>query len=143
MRTLFAVASGLLLWCTASLADDQAAVRDFVARYDKAYLARDTAGFEGLLASDYRVVVEGKVHDRAGTLSHFADPARTEHPDALSSTVDRAHVSGDLAVAVGRIEWKDGDKAGHEHYTLVLRREGGQWRAVEEHISDVASGKGD
>lgn len=143
MKTVFAIASALLLWCSAALAEDQAALRELVARYDRAFIARDATTIGDLLAPDYRVVVEGKVADRAGSLAELVDPSRTEHPDAMSSTVERTHVSGDLAVAVGRIDWKEGDEAGSEHYTLVLRREGGQWRVVEEHISPVAKANTD
>jgi ketosteroid isomerase-like protein len=138
MKNLFAFALVLLLWCGAALADDQADLRDFVARYDRAYLARDEAAVRKLLADDYRVVAEGHVHDRATSLAELVDPARTDHPSALSSTVDRVHLAGDLAVVAGQIQWTQADKSGSEHYTLVLRRDAGGWRAVEEHLSTVA-----
>jgi ketosteroid isomerase-like protein len=138
MKTLFAATLGLLLWCGAVLADDQADLRDFVSRYDRAYLARDEAAVENLLADDYRVIVEGRVQDRAKSLAEMVDPAKTDHPSAVSSTVDRVHVAGDLAVVVGQIKWTQADKTGGEHYTLVLRRGADGWRAVEEHLSTVA-----
>lgn len=138
MKTLFAVTLGLLLWCGAVLADDQADLRDFVSRYDRAYLARDETAVKNLLANDYRVIVEGHVHDRAESLAEMLDPAKTDHPSTLSSTVDRVHVAGDLAVVVGQIHWTEGAETGGEHYTLVLRRTAEGWRAVEEHLSAVA-----
>lgn len=138
MKALFAVALGLLVWCGAVLADDQTGVRDFIKRYDAAYLARDEAAVKALMADDYRVVVRGQSKDLAESLAEFMDPARKEHVTALSSTVDRVHVAGDLAVAVGMIQWTEDGKSGREHFTLVLRRQAGAWRAIEEHISDVA-----
>ena len=137
MKTLFALALGLLLCCTAATADDQADVRDFIKRYDAAYVARDEAAIRDLVAKDYHVIVKGKTKDFATSIAEFTDPKNTSSPTALSSTVDRVHVTGDLAVAVGQIQWTEGDKSGGEHFTLVLRREAGVWRAVEEHISQV------
>ena len=137
MKTLFALTLGLLLCCTAALADDQAEVRDFIKRYDAAYVARDEATIRELAAKDYRAIVRGKSKDFATSIAEFTDPKNAKSSIALASTVDRVHVAGDLAVAVGTIQWTEEGKSGGEHFTLVLRREAGKWRAVEEHISDV------
>jgi ketosteroid isomerase-like protein len=128
--------AGLLLFGAQVYADDEADVRAFVAAYDRAYLAGGTPAMESLLADDYRVVVGGEVKDRAASLAEFAAmdrPAIT----SMSTTIDRVHVAGDLAVAVGRINWAKGEEKGGEHLTLILRREAGQWQAVDEHVSDV------
>lgn len=143
VKPVFALALGLLLWCTATLADDQRDVREFIKRYDAAYLAREEATIRQLVAEDYRAIVNGKTKDFATSIAEFTDPANTSSPTALSSSVDRVHVSGDLAVAVGTIQWTEEGKTGSEHYTLVLRRGAGQWRVVEEHISPVAKAKAD
>jgi ketosteroid isomerase-like protein len=137
VKSMFAIVLGLLLCCTAALADDQADVRDFIKRYDAAYVARDETAIRGLVAKDYRVIVKGMTKDFATSIAEFTDPKNANNPTALSSTVDRIHVAGDLAVAVGTIQWTEDGKSGGEHFTLVLRREGGAWRAVEEHISEV------
>lgn len=137
VKSLFAIVLGLLLCCTAALADDQADVRDFIKRYDAAYVARDEATIRGLVAKDYRVVVNGKAKDFATSIAEFTDPKNADSSITLASTVDRVHVAGDLAVAVGTIQWTEDGKSGGEHFTLVLRREGGAWRAVEEHVSEV------
>lgn len=118
-------------------ADDAADVRALVAEYDRAYLAADPAAVGALLADDYRVVVEGRLRDRGTVLAELIAPER-EASTALSSTVDRVWNSGDLAVATGRIEWRSAKDHGNEHFTLVARRDGGKWRVVSEHISDVA-----
>jgi ketosteroid isomerase-like protein len=137
MKTLFALTLGLLLCCTAALADDQADVRDFIKRYDASYVARDEAAIRKLVAEDYRVIVKGKAKDFATSIAEFTDPKNAGSTTTLASTVDRVHVAGDLAVAVGTIQWTEKEKSGGEHFTLVLRRDGGVWRAVEEHISEV------
>lgn len=141
MKIAIAFAFALLLWCMPALADDQAAVKDLIDRYDRAYLARDMATLEALLADEYRAFVEGKEADRATSLAKLVDPDNKWHPSSLSSTVDRIHASGDLAVAVGQVHWKENAKSGREHYTLVLRRDAGVWRVVEEHISDYPEDK--
>jgi ketosteroid isomerase-like protein len=134
VRLLLAV---LLLAPIIAWADDDADVRAFITTYDQSYLAGDTKTVETLLAHDYRVVVEGAVKDRAAALVEFT---AMDHAaiSAMASTIDRIHVAGDLAVAVGRIDWTKGEEKGGEHFTLVLRRDAGRWKAVEEHVSDVA-----
>lgn len=137
MKPISLLFAGLLIAGAAAHADDTADVRAFTATYDRAYMTGDTNVVETLLAADYRVVVEGAVKDRATALKEFAvmDHAAIT---AMTSTIDRVHVTGDLAVAVGRIDWTKGKETGGEHFTLVLRREAGQWKAVDEHVSDVA-----
>jgi ketosteroid isomerase-like protein len=137
MKIVSAVLAALLLASTGVFADDRAAVEDLLARYDRAYLAADTKAVGAVLAEDYRAIVDGQTKDRAAALAELADPKREFRPTAVSSTLERVHVSGDLAVAVGRIAWKSAKGEGAELYTLVLRREGGAWRAVEEHISEA------
>jgi hypothetical protein len=137
MKIISLLFAGLLLAGVDVHADDDADVRAFAATYDRAYLTGDTKVVDTLLAADYRVVVEGAVQDRAAALAEFA---AMDHAaiTAMSSTIDRVHVDGDLAVAVGRIDWAKGKETGGEHLTLVLRREAGRWKAVDEHVSDVA-----
>jgi ketosteroid isomerase-like protein len=137
MKTVSLLFAGLLLAGTAVQADDTADVRAFTATYDRAYMTGDAKVVGSLLAADYRAVVEGKVKERAIALAEFA---KIDHAaiSAMSSTIDRVHVAGDLAVAVGRIDWTKGAEKGAEHFTLVLRREAGGWKAVDEHVSDVA-----
>ncbi|MCE3004040.1 MAG: nuclear transport factor 2 family protein [Xanthomonadaceae bacterium] len=128
----------MLLLATASVsADDAADIRAFTSTYDRAYRTGDAKAIDALLAADYRTVVEGAVKDRATALTEFA---AMDHDaiSAMASTIDRVHVEGDLAVAVGRIDWTKGAEHGGEHFTLVLRREAGRWKAVDEHVSDVA-----
>lgn len=136
MKIVSLLFAGLFLFAPHARADDEAAVRAFVDAYDRAYQAGGTQAIETLLADDYRVVVEGEVKDRAAALAEFA---ATDRPaiTSMSSTIDRVHVAGDLAVAVGRIEWAQNAKKGSEHFTLVLRREAGRWQAVDEHVSDI------
>lgn len=133
IATLFIV---LLLAFTSAKADDNASVRDFVARYDTAYLAGDIATLETLMASNYQVIVYGRLKDRAAAFADFADPERTK-PTAFSSTVDRVIVDGNLALATGTAQWTEDKKSGEELYTLVLKRTAGGWQAVAEHISPV------
>lgn len=136
MKIVSLLFAGLFLFAPHARADDQAAVRAFVDAYDRAYLGGGTEAIETLLADDYRVVVEGEVKDRAAALAEFSAMDRTEIT-SMSTTIDRVHVAGDLAVAVGRINWAKGAETGGEHLTLILRREAGQWQAVDEHVSDV------
>lgn len=140
MKTASLLFAGLLLASTPIVADDAADIRAFTADYDRTYLSGDQQAVAALLADDYRVVVEGAVKDRATALAEFAGMDHDEI-SAMSSTVERVHVSGDLAVAVGRIDWTKGTEKGGEHFTLVLRREAGRWKAVDEHVSDVAEAK--
>jgi ketosteroid isomerase-like protein len=137
MKRIPLLFAGLLFACVNVHANDDDAVRAFAAAYDRAYQAGDTQTVETLLAADYRVVVEGAVKDRAAALAEFA---AMDHAaiTAMSTTLERIHVAGELAVAVGRIHWTKGEKSGGEHLTLVLRREAGQWKAVDEHVSDFA-----
>ena len=137
MKPISLLFAGLLLAGAAAQADDMADIRAFTGTYDRAYMSGDTKVVDNLLATDYRVVVGGAVKDRATALEEFA---LVDHAaiNAMSSTLDRVHVAGDLAVAVGRIDWTKGKETGGKHFTLVLRREAGQWKAVDEHVSDVA-----
>lgn len=134
VRILFAL---LLLAPACAWADGDAEVRAFLAACDRAYLAGDATALAGLLAADYQVVAEGRVRDRGTALASLTAADR-EAPAALDTVVNRVHAARDLAVAVGRIDWTKADRKGTEHFTLVLRREGGQWRAVAEHVSDAA-----
>lgn len=140
MKSLLAVVLGLFLACGAALADDAAEVRDFIKRYDAAYVAGDEATIRTLVGKDYHAIINGKDKDFETSIAEFTDPKNTSRPTALASTVDRVHVAGDLAVAVGHIQWTEDGKTGHERFTLVLRREAGAWRAVEEHISEIEDG---
>jgi len=133
IATLFIV---LLLAFTSAKADDDASVRDLIARYDTAYLAGDTATLETLMASDYQVITYGRLNDRATAFADFADPKRSK-PTAMSSTVDRVVVDGNLAFATGTIRGTEDKKSFEELFTLVLKRAEGGWQAVAEHISPV------
>lgn len=137
MKRIPLLFAGLLCAGVNVHAKDDTAIRAFVATYDRAYQTGDTQAVETLLAADYRGVVEGAVKDRAAALAEFA---AMDHAaiTAMSTRLERIHVAGDLAVAVGRIHWTKGDETGGEYLTLVLRREAGQWKAVDEHVSDFA-----
>ncbi len=141
MKTATFLFAALLLATAASaaLADDRAAIEDFVVRYDRAFVAGDVPAAEAMLADDYSVVVEGRTSDRASALNEFRGMAKDDRPTALSSKVERVIADGNLAVAVGQIEVTQDGRLSREHFTLVLRRDGGVWQAVSEHISDVAS----
>jgi len=128
--------AGLLLFATAAHADDEVEIRAFVDAYDRAYVGVDTKGIEHLLADDYRVVVMGKVQNRAEGLADFTALDRSKI-NSMSTTIERIHADGDLAVVVGRINWANDKEKGAEHITLILRRKEGRWQAVHEHVSDV------
>jgi ketosteroid isomerase-like protein len=139
---LVAFLCGILLLATSSVqADDTADIRGFVVAYDRAYLSGDTAALGAMLAPEFRVVSDGVAEDREGSLADYAAHGQNKLT-GMSSTVDRIHVDGDLAVVIGRVHWRqandDGtEDNGSEHFTLVLAREAGQWKALAEHVSEV------
>ena len=136
MKIVGLLCAVLLLATTSAWADEHTGIRAFIAAYDRAYLASDTQTLGTMLATDYRVVAEGAVLDRAAALAEHSAPGK-DKLISLSSTVDRIDTEGNLAVVIGRIKWAQANKNGEEHFTMALRREAGQWKAVAEHISEA------
>ena len=99
---------------------------------------RSVEKMEALLASEYQVVVDGKLATRAAAVAEFKKRALTNKAVQTTSTVDKVMLSSNLAIATGVITLKTELKTGKEHYTIVLREGNDRWQVVAEHISEVA-----
>jgi ketosteroid isomerase-like protein len=137
-RHLLLLMLGLVIACSPAMAQDDASIREFVERYDRTIVSGDADAVRALLADDYRQIAEGRTHDRDQALADFAKDDYAGRGTTMSSTVDRVEMSGELAVVSGVVNWKQGDESGSEHYTLVLERDGGGWKALMEHVSETA-----
>lgn len=146
MKSMFwgVLAAAALMAAVPANADDAASVRDFLTRYDRAYESGDFAQVREFIADDYMVVNNGKRLNRAAAEAEYLENVKDGGSIRLDTTVDRVLAADQLATASGTIQWTETDKAGKvdsgtEYFTIVLRRAGEGWTAVNEHLSAVNS----
>lgn len=114
---------------------------------DQAFLNKDTAAFERVMADDYIMSgTSGKMQNRAQTLEDM----RKEFADAkykvLSATTDdvKVKVSGNMAMVTGNWTMTTASNAAgaeaHKdmgRFTNIYEKRGGKWMLVAEHWSEA------
>lgn len=96
-------AAVLIFTSSFAYAGDEDRVRKLNSQYDAAYSERSVEKMEALLASEYQVVVDGKLETRAAAIAEFKKRALTNEAVQTTSTVDKVMLSGNLAIATGVI----------------------------------------
>ncbi|MDQ3256134.1 MAG: nuclear transport factor 2 family protein [Acidobacteriota bacterium] len=149
LRRILAIA--LLILCASSLAsaqsDKEKEVIQLTLDYEQAYLKKDVAFFERLLAPDYTFASEvGTTDDRAKALEYLRTEKQTPTFNLVSSKSDdmRARVMGDMAVVTGTYTVQTtavGAAAGEPHtdagrFTIVYAKRDGRWMVIAEHLSE-------
>jgi ketosteroid isomerase-like protein len=126
-------------------------IRAWLARFSRAVRERDFEAGKRLFSQT--VLGFGTVAERAETLDELLARQwshvwpRTRGFDFDADSV-RIFADGDVAcVAAQWVSWRDlvagDDRARHGRVTLVLHREGGEWKAVHTHFSMRPDGSGE
>ena len=127
---------------SASLAEDDKAIRDLAARWQQALLARDAEAQAGMFAADGVSYHDGQ-EPLVGPAAILAWESRsvTNHPRAvITSTTDRVQISasGDLAVQTGegRLtnlgENGEDRKVHRQRFVTVWKKVDGRWKVAHD-----------
>ena len=135
----------VLLLATATAQDDVTTLSDIQQALAKAWVDRDRATIERLIAPEWRTTgPDGRTSDRAAVLAEVFE--RRRHTITRLQIDDvRVVVFGDAAVVTGRTQGA-GEYAGVP-YDVVLQftdtfvRHKGHWAAVSSHASQVATSR--
>ena len=137
------------------MTDDHRPVRQLLADYAAAVLAKDVEAFVALYADDVQIfeLWANWTHDRASwremATGWFAFLG--EERSVVEAADVKCSVSGDMAMLTASLTYRAVDPAGKELRALdnrlswVLRERGGRWQVVHEHTSVPiahATGKG-
>ncbi len=121
---------------------DEAAIRQLIADVDKAYVAQDANLMDKQLDPGYSAINNGRITGLAQAQADLAEVRTTKL--ALSSTVERVRVLGDMALAQGVTSWQTTSKSdplvvdsGGEQYTVALVKKNNVWRIFSEHFSRI------
>lgn len=114
---------------------------------DQAYLNKDTAAFERIMADDYIISgVSGKMQTRAEVLEEMRKEFANANYKVLSAKTDdvKIKVSGNMALVTGN--WTsttvsaNGSAEPHTdtgRFTNIYEKRGGKWMLVAEHWSEA------
>ncbi len=114
---------------------------------DQAYLNKDTAAFERIMADDYIISgVSGKMQTRAEVLEEMRKEFANANYKVLSAKTDdvKVKVSGSMALVTGN--WTsttvsaNGTAEPHTdtgRFTHIYEKRGGKWMLVAEHWSEA------
>jgi uncharacterized protein (TIGR02246 family) len=127
------------------VSDDDHPIRQALAAYQAAVLAKDVDAFVAIYADDARIFeLWGRwEHDiaswremAAGWFAFLGEERSVVEPHDV-----RTQVSGDMALLTASLTYRAVDPSGRQLRSLdnrlswVLRRRGGRWRVVHEHTS--------
>ena len=122
----------LLAQSGASSAEDEAAIREVVAKYNAARDERDEKAIEALFTADAdQLVSSGEWRRGRDTLVKGMLASSTNNPGKRTLTVETTRfVANDVALADARyeIEGSGGAPARKMWSTFLMKREGGAWR---------------
>ena len=136
--TMFAVAS------IAAQSKTEQEIRSFIADYDKAYMAYDSAFFEKNLADDYSYSgPTGGTQTKAEALEELkkSKSDKTYQLSEMKSEGLAVRVTGNVAVVTGTWVGTGTSVGGPSHtdrgrFTCILENRNGKWLVVTEHVSE-------
>jgi ketosteroid isomerase-like protein len=126
------------LWTQGTLRIAGREIREAERRWDEAQLNPDADVLDGIMAEQFVAVLMNAIYTKAEVLESYrsVNDVSLEH---YRSEVDRINVHGDVAVVVGRSNWRGRIKRAkvnnHALYSRVYVKTGGRWRVSVSHIT--------